>query len=140
MYQLIKWILVFVLLIPCTITDIKKRQVNVIWILLCGMIGLILFLWEHSFYLQLFIHVLPGFILIIISKVSKGGIGMGDCYIVLAMGLIIGWNYTIFCLFIALVGSSITSIIRMIKKGKKEIAFVPYLLVSSVITCVLYQR
>lgn len=139
MCQLIRWGIVFLLLIPCAITDIKKRQVNIIWIGICAMVGIILWVVEARFGFHVLLYSLIGVILMGISKLSRGGIGMGDCYLMISIGLIVGWQYTLLILFYALIGTSIIGVIGLIKKKTKEIPFVPYVLIASVIVCFLYQ-
>ena len=76
-------------------------------------------------------------VLLLISLVAPGAMGMGDVKLVLFLGFIIGFPGIIITLFLAFVlGGLVAGILLALKKiGKKDsIAFGPFLAFAGIIT------
>lgn len=118
----------------CSLEDMKYKKLTVMYILLFGIVGVLLHLFIPvcSIYSVLWGMVLGG-ILILISIITRGSVGMGDGILLVVTGVYLGGygNLELFMtglLFAAL--WSLGLIVLKKKKGKEEIAFVPFLLVS----------
>ena len=85
-----------------------------------------------------FISLIPGLMLIITAKFIKG-IGEGDGYVILSLGMIAGIDDTLTTLFLSfLFASFYAGCLAIVKKSlkNKEFAFVPFILAGYLI-CVL---
>ncbi|TCT16896.1 leader peptidase (prepilin peptidase)/N-methyltransferase [Natranaerovirga pectinivora] len=76
-------------------------------------------------------------LLLLIAIITKGQIGGGDIKLMAASGLLLGWDIIILALCIGSVVGSIISIILLItKKGGKMVPFGPYLSIGMFISLV----
>lgn len=127
-------IMPLIFLIPCSITDFRKKKISMKWCLIGGLgaIGYQLFCKKQQI-LFLGSSLSIGIILLVIAKISRQSIGYGDGIVFLVLGMWIGiWNSIVLLLF-ALIGSSIVSLflILVIKKKKTyKIAFIPFVLAA----------
>lgn len=120
-----------ILLIICSITDIKTRKINLIlclFFLLTG-ISIYLFVIQSSFYI-LCCNLMTGIFLLIIAKLTHGAIGYGDGIIFLIMSFYLPDACSLAILFLSLASASLFSIILLLKKfsRKYSIPFVPFIL------------
>lgn len=117
-----------------SIEDLRTRKVNIILPIVAGLLSLFLF----DSLIMCIISLIPGLILIILSKVIKG-IGEGDGYVILSLGMITGIDDTLTTMLIAFILASFYSgYLTLIKKCCKdmEFAFVPFIGLGYLI-CVL---
>lgn len=122
--------------------DLKSRRIQ-IWLYICfGAIGLCVslfpwigqgnaspgsFVWAAS-------AVIPGLLLLLISRVSRGGVGMGDGWFFVAAAFYLGLWKTLALLFYGLFFCSICSLgmitwgmVRGIGVRKRKLPFLPFL-------------
>lgn len=78
-----------------------------------------------------------------LSKFSKERwMGMGDAYLVILLGLIVGWPKVLFALFSAFSVGAICGIILILLKKKKmesQLPFAPFLVLGTLLTIFFYQ-
>jgi hypothetical protein len=111
-------------LIICTITDIKRKKINLpvsLFFLFAG--GPAQFFIVHSSLKVLFINLLTGFLLAVISKITKGAVGFGDALIFVIMAFYMPSVSTIYILFFALIFASFFSIILLLRKYSRKYVF-----------------
>lgn len=127
-------IILLILLILCSVEDLKRKEVTVIYILLFGIIGVVfhLFCPSCSVYSMLW-GLLLGIVVMAASFFSHGSIGMGDGILLVVTGVYLGGyqNLELFLIGLFLAGIwSLGLLVLKKKKRKEKIAFVPFLLVA----------
>ena len=118
----------------CSWEDIRKKKLTVIYILLFGIGGV----WLHLFYPTCSIYsILCGMVLgiamMFASWVTRGRIGIGDGILIVVTGVYLGGAGNLELLFTGVLlaaGWSLGMLVSGKKKGKEEIAFVPFLLAA----------
>ncbi|MEY8391203.1 hypothetical protein D3Z36_04525 [Lachnospiraceae bacterium] len=118
----------------CALEDMKRRQLTVIRILLFGIGGVLLHVFAPvcSIYSVLW-GMTIGIAVILTSLVTKGSVGLGDGILLMVTGVYLGadGNLQLFMTGIFLAAFWALGLLLFKKrKGKEEIAFVPFLLVS----------
>ncbi len=124
----------------CSLEDLRRRELTVFYILLFGIVGLLFHLFAPvcSIYSVLWGMVI-GAVLILISLVTRGSVGMGDGILLVVTGVYLGGYENLELLMTGLFLAAIWSLGLLVlkkKKGKEEIAFVPFLLVSYLVMLV----
>lgn len=71
--------------------------------------------------------------LLIVSIISKGGMGGGDVKLNAAVGAFLGWKSALLTIFIGSLTGSIVGIISMKKTGNRKIPFGPFLSLGALI-------
>jgi len=135
-----------VVLLYFSYTDIKKREVNIIALFFFGIIQFILTVIagkvlnkDVSYFINVITGVLPGILVIIISKLSSGKIGEGDGYIIGYVGLFSG---LIQCINVLLYGSCVQlfySLYLVFFRNKKlsdSMPMVPFITLGYVMFCI----
>lgn len=132
-YHLSK-ILIGIMLVVCGIKDIKSKEVS-IRIVALFTIGLIIMLpFNHE--VSIINSVLgggSGFLIILLSKATRGQIGMGDGIILCATGVGLGVWDNLTLLLCALFWAALYAVILLTFRWadrKKRIPFVPFLLIG----------
>ena len=123
-----------IMLLICSIEDIRTHKVNIILPVTVGLFSLLM----CDSLIMCFISLIPGLTLIITAKFIKG-IGEGDGYVILSLGMIAGIDDTLTTLFLSfLFASFYAGCLAIVKKSlkNKEFAFVPFILAGYLI-CVL---
>lgn len=117
-------------------TDFKRKQVSM---LVLGGFAVAGILWQmllkQESFLLLAAGSLIGFIVLGVSRLTKGGIGAGDGWILCVTGVYLGFYENMQLFFIALVLSAIAGMgLIVLRKAdrKTEMAFVPFLLAAYV--------
>ncbi len=80
--------------------------------------------------------MLLGLALILVSMVTRGSVGLGDGLLLVVTGVYLGGSRNLELLMIGLLLAAFWSLGLVVvkkKKGKQEIAFVPFLLISHVL-------
>ncbi|MCT4596425.1 MAG: A24 family peptidase [Vallitalea sp.] len=137
-YQFISLEITAWLLISISITDIKYKEVNINIIIFSVILGVILLVINQNikWYESLIGLFGIGGILVGISYITKGSIGMGDAYVIGVTGLLLGYKMAIAILLYSLVLSSILGIILMILgkvNRKTRLPMVPFILSAFII-------
>lgn len=132
-----KELLVFILLIILTISDVKKREISLAVISLFAIIGVIMIgidsdrdIWG------IIIGILVGIMLIFFSYISREGIGYGDGLVFIVTGLYLGGYRNIELLLTSVFLASLYGIIIFIicKNYRKRIPFIPFIMLSFIVT------
>ena len=137
----IRSILVFLILIICTYTDIKRRQISGVCLIIFGIAGMICFILgrELSFY-EVMAGVFVGFGILSLTALTRGAIGAGDGWLLCVTGILLGGFCNIKLLsggvFLAAV-YGIFHFFRNQRNVKGEFPFVPFLLGSYLLMQVL---
>ena len=143
---MITYIGLFILLIPCGIYDLRTRLIPVWYVgIFAGLAVLYHLLLSNGFFLQMMTGAALGLLFAMVSRISKGALGMGDALVITALGLWCGIRDGITLILFAFILSGICSGIWMLvrKKNRKDsLPFVPFLLLSCVVSCAttLIQR
>lgn len=75
------------------------------------------------------------FLLLIVLVTKERAMGLGDVYLMIGAGLMLGWKHTIFAFAVGCILGSVIHLIRMaVSKKKHELAFGPYLSLGIVFT------
>ncbi len=130
--QIVISIILFLWLLLCSMQDMKKKRINIYLILAGFLVVLISTVWNGEFNILYHLGGMSlGLLLLCISFITKGQIGVGDGLIVCITGLCLGFSRNAMLLLISLFGSAIFSIVLLsfrLAGRKKTIPFVPFLL------------
>lgn len=126
--------LVLGLLGLCSWEDMKRKRLTVVYILLFGICGMILHLFSPicSIY-SILGGILLGLAMMLASVATGGMVGMGDGILLAVTGVYLGGTGNLELLSIGLLLSACWSLGLVVlkkKRGKDQIAFVPFLLAS----------
>lgn len=124
------------LLLPSAWLDFKYKKVWLPWLLIFFIEGIFISIVGITNIDDCIKGMLPGFILIVISKITDGAIGLGDGYLICVIGCLVGVNKMVGILVISMFLAAVTGCVLMIvlKFGKKRtMPFVPFLLFAFLI-------
>jgi leader peptidase (prepilin peptidase) / N-methyltransferase len=114
--------------------DIKRRKISIWLFIIFGIIGIGIQIWQNPDRIsQLLICLLPGLILLGVSKGTREALGYGDSLAVLVLGIYVGLWETVEIVMGGLLLSAVWAGILMIflKRGKQaEFPFLPFLLLG----------
>ena len=111
--------------------DIQEKKIPVnILLLSLGIGGLYLIIGENVTLQSIVDRMFPVMLLFLVSLLTKESIGYGDDIVVLILGIFCGGTMTFGILGIAILLSSMYSLLRLLRKKKEPFAFLPFLLVS----------
>lgn len=121
-------------LLVAVIWDMKKRTIPV-WYLAAGTIGIILyqFLWCETHVVLTIFGAMVGATFLLISRASCQGIGYGDSWMILLLGMFLGVWKLFVALGIAFMGAAIfcgVGLWRKKLKRKSQIPFFPFLAIG----------
>ena len=127
-------IILLALLGWCSLEDVKQKKLTVMYILMFGVGGIFLHLMAPvcSIYSILW-GMLLGLALILVSLVTRGSVGVGDGILLAVTGVYLGGSKNLELFMMGLLLAALWSLGLVVvkkKKGKEEIAFVPFLLIS----------
>lgn len=133
-----------ILLLYPTISDIKYRKFYIWPVIVCAsLMALYEMITGVNSLISVVAGVIPGIVLILMSKWSKGKIGEGDGWIVIALGALLGWYevLTVVSLACGLSAGYSLWLIAVKKRGKESsFAFVPFLLMAVVLLLVFREQ
>ena len=125
------WITLAVLAVN-SIQDLRKREILLFPTAAAGTAGIF---WQmmaaHRQVPILFCDMLPGLLLICLSRATRGKLGAGDGLLVWTVGIWLGFFEILGILvwgFLLAGGAAI--LILILKSGKREIPFIPFLLAA----------
>ena len=140
------------LLITGSYTDLRERGISIVPIAasliscIALMIGVRIFGERYGFVNRWLIYepgavnivlgLVPGFLLMAVSRITREAIGMGDVYVTLVLGLMLGLENICFVLFIATAFTGISGLFLMGIRGKDKkdtLPFMPFMLASFVV-------
>ena len=115
--------------------DIRKKEVSLWTILMFAVIGVIRSACVEGINVRRLAAIGIGGMVVVLSVLSKGEVGMGDGFLLMAMGTVLSAEQILGTLLIGLFCCCIWGIILLFlpKTGRKtEIPFVPFLLLGYV--------
>ena len=128
----LRFAFVLIVLVIEAVTDFKKKEVNIVFpVLLAAAAAVMSFFTKDISLINAIIGTGEGLLLILISLLTKGEIGMGDGILLAACGLMLGGRDNLIMFFFACLSSAIVSaLIMIIKKADKKtkIPFVPFMI------------
>lgn len=128
-------------LVVLSIQDLRCRSVNAMMMVIFLLLGLLLSLLVLKIPLfDMCLALIPGIILIMVSQVFGGSVGLGDACALLLVGSMNGIRETFTVLCTALALSIVPAMILFIKgkDGKKSMPFLPFICIGTII--VLAQK
>ena len=133
---MLRYLGLLILLIPCTVTDIRRREIPVGFVLLFALSAVVINLNFSSEIKEtdMFFGLLAGLALAAASLISRGAVGMGDAVMLLSAGVWCGGGAAIAILLGGLTLSAITGAAAvLLRKGsaKSALPFAPFLLASA---------
>lgn len=140
-----KWNLIIVglLLLVLGIQDLRKKQVSFSILLITWILGLGYTFFMDFSWMDFLRNESLGVVLLLVGKLSQGGIGIGDGLLLLVTGLFLGWQKNC-CMFLGgIILCGLVGMILLIGKkvrGKTALPFIPFLLVSYGVMCVVVSR
>jgi leader peptidase (prepilin peptidase)/N-methyltransferase len=140
--NIISYLVVFAILSIASIIDIKERRIPDKLIIAGVVIGLGLTLYnpEHGFLDGLMGGMTAGLVLLLISHITKGGLGLGDVKLFLCMGIYLGLESTASAMLIAALLSGLFSLVLICishENKKREIPFAPFILAGALAAILL---
>ena len=145
-------IVLLILLIYSTITDLRERKIMMIPVYMCFVIVSIELIGvesEEKLFMTI-AGVVPGIFLLLISFMSGEGIGRGDAYLTMAAGLMAGLEEIMWVLLSASVLAGLFALVLTVAKRrsskeecllKQEFPFVPFILCGYIgVLCMDYFR
>ncbi len=119
-----------------SIIDIRKRKIPLAAATLPIVAAVIYGLLCREF-TGIILGSLPGLWLFVISLLLPDSLGQGDGLVIVACGILLGWRFTCIWVLIAMLLAAVAGLIlRVWKRYKGEIPFIPFLAV--VFTCSLF--
>lgn len=122
------------LLVFCTIEDVRKKRILLGPVFILGIVGLILHLYYRNISVcNMLAGCLIGVILLLVSKLTGGKIGIGDGLILIVTGIYLGYEDNVMLFMHGLLFCGIWSLLLLVlkkKKGSDEVPFVPFLLLA----------
>ena len=134
--------LIFSYLIINTVTDIRTKKIPInISALYFFLILLTRIIFDHFNITDSLFSLIPGLVLLIISRITSQSIGYGDCIIFLVTGLASGFQSTFLVIIISFILSGIYGLFSLLKhKSTKSVfPFVPFILISYIIKEVILE-
>jgi leader peptidase (prepilin peptidase)/N-methyltransferase len=131
-----------VLLFILGIQDIKRKEISCWWLIsLLPLIVIELARPSEIKLIERIFGILLGLFFVILSKVTRGQIGIGDGYVLCAIGLILGIGKCVILLSYAFLLTSVVSIVLLVFfrwNRKRTIPFVPFLFMGY-LGCILIK-
>lgn len=113
--------------------DIRKRRISILSVTVFGIGGIFYeFLNGREIPLVL-LGLIPGFVLLLVSRATDDAVGMGDGLLMLVLGLYLGWGGALEVLLLALFLSALWAgvLLAVLKKRRNyEFPFAPFLLLG----------
>lgn len=123
-----------ILLFILSIEDLKHKEVSCQWILLFLPLTVVEIIGNDEVsLLQRVIGLCLGLFLLLLSKLTRGQIGMGDGYVVCGLGVILGFYSVMVILSYALILAALVSMVLFLGfrwNRKRTIPFLPFLCVG----------
>lgn len=135
--NIINGIVILVILVLCTYFDIRKKEIPVYPIVFTIFMGVFLVISNHKNEWQLYLGgALIGGFFMILAKITRESIGIGDGILLIATGINLGIYANILLIMTGFMLAFVWAIILLCFKNAKRktmIPFVPFLLISYII-------
>lgn len=116
-----------------TWVDMRQKRISLLSVAVFGIAGILYqILYGRGMPLAL-LGLIPGLILLLVSKTTGEAMGMGDGLVILVLGLYLGWSGAVEVLLLALFLSAFWAgfLLTAIKKGRNyEFPFAPFVLLG----------
>ncbi|MBO5373514.1 MAG: prepilin peptidase [Lachnospiraceae bacterium] len=120
-----------------SIEDIKRKKITVSITLFSAILCILLhLLFRNESIYSMLAGMLSGTVIVLLSKLSKGRISMGDGVVLMLTGLYLGFWENLCLMFLAFSLASIWGIYQLLVRHKSKderMAFVPFLFVGYVL-------
>lgn len=119
-----------------SLEDLRNKRLTV-WILcLTGIVGVILHaVFQRGEYLSLLGGIAVGVIMIVVSLLSRGRVGLGDGLMLTVTGIYLGFEKNLVLFVLSQLLTACYALFLLVfrkKKGSYEIPFVPFMLIAYV--------
>lgn len=136
------YLVIFAVLVTAAIIDIKEHIIPDNLIITGVIIGLTLSLYnpQHGFLDGFIGGMTAGLILLVISYITKGGLGLGDVKLFVCIGIYLGLEDTASAMLISAVLSGLFSLVLISVSSdnkKLEIPFAPFILAGALAAVIL---
>lgn len=136
---MIRYIGLFILLIPCCVTDLRTRLISVWYV---GGFIVLASVYQLLFSRDMLLQAAAGAVLgagfLLVSRLSREALGMGDAMLLLAMGVWCGLRESFPIILFAFILSGLAGGIWLLagkRKRTETLPFVPFLLCSCILSC-----
>ena len=113
--------------------DIHTREVSLLTIGIFGILGFVRACFCELLSIEWFATACIGAFVLALSVLSKGAVGMGDGFLLLALGTVLSFGELLTSFLLGLLCCSIWGIILLFLPGngkRKEVPFVPFLMLG----------
>ena len=145
-------ILSFSLLIICSYTDLRERGISLV-LLAAFSISCVVLLVSVSIFgdrwaflkstvgyepspVNILAGLIPGLILLAVNRITKGAVGLGDVYVILLLGVMLGFEKTFTILFLSMVMTALFGLACMAlgnRNRKDSLPYMPFVLAALVV-------
>ena len=127
------------LMLAVAVIDLKSMMIPNRLVILGIISGILLsFVRGRPDWLEMFLGCVAGAgILLLVSFVSNGGMGMGDVKLGAVMGIYLGWPGVLTAIFLAAFAGAVAGVMLIISRGRSrqhKIPFGPFLAVGTVVS------
>lgn len=133
MCQIENWV-IFLQLVICSVSDLRKRTLPILFLLILSVTVLGFAIFGGSVGVRLRVGgAFLGILFLLISKCTKEAIGYGDSWLILLLGIQLGYLEAIGVLFAASLLAGVASLFFLWKcnwKRNTSLPFVPFLSIS----------
>lgn len=137
-FELWQWLILFLIMLPAVISDIRRQSVHMIPVLFGTAVGIVAsFFVDGCGFSNILYGLLIGAFLLFAAALLKGNIGIGDGFVCMFVGSVIGWKLTLMSILFAFIGAAIICLVLlMLRKVSRHtrIPLVPF--IASGVLCV----
>lgn len=127
----ISYIMPAIFLVWNSVTDLKKKEISQVSILLFALAGIAAFVLDQNRNLYLMVGgAALGIIVIFISVLSGESIGAGDGLVISVIGIYVGFYQTLVLLLMGFILTAVTGVLFILMKKanrKSTLPFIPFL-------------
>ena len=139
--KIIRMSLVLAVLIVCAVSDYRKKEIKLIFpVFLAIAAAAMFFLGRDIAVKSVIAGMAEGIVIMVLSQITQGRIGMGDGILLASTGLMLGWKDNLIMFFFAcLLSACVSVLILTLKKGDREtkIPFVPFMVPGFLISVLI---
>lgn len=123
--------------------DIRKKEISGKLLILMGVVGTVIQIFEKSVSLGSWIGgIVLGLVLLFLGFVTRESIGYGDGWLILVMGMSLGFGTSFFSFLLGLgISALVSGWLLMFKRVKRKyrIPFAPFLLMGCLLCIPMYR-
>lgn len=125
-----KDVLLWIFLAVNTVMDLKTHKINIVSCVLFGMLGIVIaIICRNPDWISMAVGLAVGAYLLVFALMTREAVGLGDGFVVAAVGIWMGGGRTLAVLMGGFVAAAVFGLIRICAgkaTGKSELAFVPF--------------